>query len=316
MEELLPSFDLTIHTAGPFQGLEENIVLKTCMKHGTKYLDVCDDINLARLSRSESYQELAKMSGGSAIISTGIWPGGSSLLAAEAICAVGGSEAVEDCTFTFFTAGSGGAGKTILTATFLLLGEDVLVYREGKATYMKSATDKKSIDFGTGIGEREVVRLNLIECESCFASSNISNVATFFGTAPPFWNTLFFLMASVIPQAILKDRNLMTAFAAVSLPMVRLVDALVGSKNGIRVDLKLKNGETATSILSHADLEAAVGDAIGAFAVQMISTNHVMPGVFFPEEIQDSAFRKEILTDLRKTALYDQPVLVTTCNNT
>ena len=90
MEEYLPKYDLTIHTAGPFQGLDKNIVLETCLKHGKKYLDVCDDISLSRITRSSYYQDLAKRSGGSAIISTGIWPGGSSLLAQEAIEVVGG----------------------------------------------------------------------------------------------------------------------------------------------------------------------------------------------------------------------------------
>lgn len=89
MEEYLPQYDLTIHTAGPFQGLDKNIVLETCLKHGKKYLDVCDDISLSRITRSSYYQDLAKKNGGSAIISTGIWPGGSSLLAQEAIEVVG-----------------------------------------------------------------------------------------------------------------------------------------------------------------------------------------------------------------------------------
>jgi saccharopine dehydrogenase-like NADP-dependent oxidoreductase len=90
MEEYLPQYDLTIHTAGPFQGLDKNIVLETCLKHGKKYLDVCDDISLSRITRSSYYQDLAKRNGASAIISTGIWPGGSSLLAQEAIEVVGG----------------------------------------------------------------------------------------------------------------------------------------------------------------------------------------------------------------------------------
>ena len=73
----------------------------------------------------------------------------------------------------------------------MLLGEDVLTYQDGKKVYMKSASDKTIKNFGTGIGIREVVRLNLIECESCHVSSKIKNVETYFGTAPYFWNTLF-----------------------------------------------------------------------------------------------------------------------------
>jgi hypothetical protein len=52
----------------------------------------------------------------------------------------------------------------------LILGEDVLTYQNGKVIYKKSASDSFSIDFGPEIGQREVARLNLIECESCFQS--------------------------------------------------------------------------------------------------------------------------------------------------
>ena len=188
----------------------------------------------------------------------------------------------------------------------MLLGEDVLTYQDGKKVYMKSASDKTIKNFGTGIGIREVVRLNLIECESCHVSSKIKNVETYFGTAPYFWNTLFFLMANIIPQSILKNRQLMSIFAGISLPMVRLVDSLVGSSNGIRVDLLLKSGETYTSLLTHNDLEASVGDAIGAFASQILIKDRVNNGVFFPEEVTNVLFRKEILNDIRKKALFDR----------
>ena len=103
--------------------------------------------------------------------------------------------------------------------------------------YKKSATDSISVHFGKDIGERKVARLNLIECESCheyLESRGMRNVSveTYFGTSPPFWNDLFVLMATVIPQRVLTDRGLMDLLAKISLPMVRTVDAFVGSKNG------------------------------------------------------------------------------------
>ena len=130
-----------------------------------------------------------------------------------------------------------GAGPTILSATFLILGEDVLTYQDGQPAYKKSATDSISVQFGPYIGNRNVARLNLIECESCYQylrSLGFPNVTveTFFGTSPPVWNDLFVLMANLIPQRVLKDRQMMDILAQVSLPMVRAVDAFVGSKNG------------------------------------------------------------------------------------
>ena len=40
------------------------------------------------------------------------------------------------------------------------------------------ASDKRLVDFGPTIGQREVVRLNLIECESCFQSSHSTSSTT------------------------------------------------------------------------------------------------------------------------------------------
>jgi len=237
----LQKYDLIINTAGPFQGLRKSVLFEKCVDLGKKYIDVCDDIELSRICRSSDYQQRAKSSGSSAIISAGIWPGGSSLLAQSLLNQIVQSSSeigrntkvVDKVVFSFFTAGSGGAGETILTATFLLLGEDVLTYVNGKPMKKQPASDSKWIDFGDYVGNREVVRLKLIECESCFQSSKIPNVETYFGTAPIIWNKLFVAMARLTPQNILQNRGLMKRLAQVSLPMVRLVDRLVGSTNGV-----------------------------------------------------------------------------------
>jgi hypothetical protein len=65
-----------------------------------------------------------------------------------------------------------------------------------------------------------------------FLILGIDNVETFFGTAPVIWNRLFAAMANLVPQSTLKNVDLMNKFALFSLPMVRLVDMLVGCTNG------------------------------------------------------------------------------------
>jgi saccharopine dehydrogenase-like NADP-dependent oxidoreductase len=107
LDNLISESDLVIHTAGPFQGQLSNKVFESAVRHGVDYLDVCDDIKLSRMLRNPSYKELARQSGSRAIISTGIWPGCSSLLANEIIEAAGGSDEVNRVEFAFFTAGSG-----------------------------------------------------------------------------------------------------------------------------------------------------------------------------------------------------------------
>lgn len=300
LDEVISQYDLIVHTAGPFQQLKENVLLKTSARLGKKYIDVLDDVELSRICRGDEYQNLCKSTGASAVISTGIWPGCSSLFAQKIIQEAGGHHEVEKVIFSFHTAGSGGAGPTILTATFLILGEDVLVYKEGERIYYPTATAPRYVEFGKDIGSREVIRLNLIECESC-ASSGIKNVETFFGTAPPIWNTLFSLMG-LIPKPILQNRDLMAKFALFSLPMVYIIDQWVGSANGIRVDAITKKGDTYTGLLTHEDLEQSVGDAICSFAVQSLK-GKVKPGVHFPEEVENTSFGEEILDEISKSAI-------------
>lgn len=309
--DLLPQYQLVVNTAGPFQGLDEPTLMKSCLTAGIPYVDVCDDINLSKVARSAPYQELANQHKTSAIISAGIWPGVSSLLAQRLLQSVPATDDPVDVKFTFFTAGSGGAGETILTATFLLLGEDVLVYDKGQPTFLKTATDPLVIDFGRGIGQREAVRLSLIECESCFQSTkarlpNLS-VSTRFGTAPRFWNKLFSLMALVVPQTALQNRQAMKALAAVSLPMVRLVDSFVGSANGIHVQVTTSAG-TCTALLTHDDLEAEVGACLADFAMELLDRSALggdeFPhGVYFPEEIPSAEMRATILAASQKRSL-------------
>ena len=121
-------------------------------------------------------------------------------------------------------------------------------------------------------------------------------------------------MARLIPQSILQNRDLMTKFALFSLPMVRLIDGFVGSNNGTRVDVTTKTGVIHTGLLTHRDLEKAVGDAIAAFADQLLKmdTSSIQPGIYFPEEVEEKGvtnpeqkglFREEILTSIAADAI-------------
>ncbi len=73
LDKVVDDYDLIIHTAGPFQQLRENVLLKTVARLGKKYIDVLDDVELSRICRGEEYQSMCKRSGASAVISTGIW---------------------------------------------------------------------------------------------------------------------------------------------------------------------------------------------------------------------------------------------------
>lgn len=165
-------FDLVVHTAGPFQGKVKspNGVIQACVENGVGYIDVCDDYCTASAAKSK-YTEIAKESGVPCIISTGCWPGVSSLMAkqlTESVLEKRPNLKPQDLTvdFNFFTAGSGGAGATLLVATFLILAEQSLVIVNGRRREVPAMKDYSRVNFGEIVGDKDIAHLNLLEAAS------------------------------------------------------------------------------------------------------------------------------------------------------
>lgn len=53
--------------------------------------------------------------------------------------------------YSYYTAGSGGAGPTILETSFLLAGEACTVYKEGQAYQLPPISNRREVDFGPGV---------------------------------------------------------------------------------------------------------------------------------------------------------------------
>lgn len=68
------SYDLVVHTAGPFQGkaTATNGVLEACVSSIVPYVDVCDDYCTAMAAKTK-YASKAQEEGVPCIISTGCW---------------------------------------------------------------------------------------------------------------------------------------------------------------------------------------------------------------------------------------------------
>lgn len=100
---------LVVHTAGPFQGRRDPILLETCIDLGIPYVDVCDEWDLAEVSKEKLHQKAVEKSV-CAVVSCGIWPGVSALMAKRGVdlltCDNKDME-VESIDYSFFTAGTG-----------------------------------------------------------------------------------------------------------------------------------------------------------------------------------------------------------------
>lgn len=102
----------------------------------------------------------------------------------------------------------------------------MLAFVHGQERRYAPASDFRTVDFGPGVGPRQIFRMNLLEAYSCFRTLGVPNCATSFGTAPDVWNYLLKGM-TFLPKSLLRDRAAMQVLARVSEPLVRVVDTLV-----------------------------------------------------------------------------------------
>lgn len=290
--------DLVVHSAGPFQGGGDKCaVMDAAIAAGVPYLDVCDDADYARSAKSRHAAALA--AGVPCITTAGVYPGVSNVMAADMIAAnrlAGGDKdaEVEYVLYSYFCAGSGGVGDTILATSYMLCGEDVESWENGQRVTSRPATQRKVVDFGKKCGKREVFMYNLPETRSAREVFGAETVKTRFGTSPGVWNLAMSVMSAVVPKEALLNRETAATLAKLTAPLVRLVDTVVGERTAMRVDVKLKNGKLAGGIFNHPKLKEAVGNGTAAFA-SAILRGETKPGVWYPEEPEAVADRAALL---------------------
>ncbi|KAB1228005.1 hypothetical protein CJ030_MR1G022992 [Morella rubra] len=295
LEAALKDVDLVVHAAGPFQQAEKCTVLEAAIQSKTAYVDVCDDTTYA--SRAKSFKNRAIAANIPAITTGGIYPGVSNVMAAELVRASRSESKGEPerLRFYYYTAGTGGAGPTILATSFLLLGEEVVAYNKGEMIKLKPYSGMLNIDFGKGIGKRDVYLLNLPEVRSAHEVLGVPTVSARFGTAPFFWNWAMEAMTNLLPVEFLRDRSRVQELVQQFDPVVRAVDRISGERVSMRVDLECSDGRNVVGIFSHKRLSVSVGTATAAFALAILEGS-TQPGVWFPEEPEGIAIEdREVL---------------------
>ncbi|CAJ2679745.1 unnamed protein product [Trifolium pratense] len=285
LETALKGVDLVVHAAGPFQQTEKCSVLEAAINTKTAYIDVCDDTDYSR--RAKSFMSRALAANIPALTTTGIYPGVSNVMAAELVRVVESEteDKPERLRFYYYTAGTGGAGPTILATSFLLLGEEVVAYNKGEKIKLKPYSGMLKIDFGRGIGKRDVYLLNLPEVRSAHEILGVPSVSARFGTAPFFWNWGMVAMTKLLPSEYLRDRSKVQRLVELFDPVVRAMDGMAGERVSMRVDLECSSGRHTVGIFSHKSLSVSVGISTAAFALAVLEGS-TQPGVWFPEEPQ------------------------------
>eukprot|EP00978_Attheya_sp_CCMP212_P034536 scaffold145100_cov46-Attheya_sp.AAC.1 len=308
--------DAVVHTAGPFQQRTNPTLLRASIEAGVPYVDVCDEPPLCQAGKELS--DLAKTNGVVAVTAAGIWPGASALMAAQATDHLRSLDQTNnntstsispvDISMSFFTAGTGNAGATIVSATFLLLCQKALTIAHGKEAELEPWTEPREVDFRGMQGVKTVRLLDNPDVFTLYHSlPNIRSLSSRFATAPGVWNQLFGAMKALVPRDILSNTDLMQGLSLFSLPIIRAVDKLVGATNAMRVDatsVHNNSSRTCSFIVTHNDLEQCVGLATAAFILELMDhgNNDIPPGVYYPAELPFES-RNRILDQIKRDAI-------------
>lgn len=308
VKKALAGHQLVIHAAGPFQQSKNFNVIEQAIAARVPYVDVCDDMHYAEALKAK-FSGAAAAAGVPAIISAGIYPGTSNVMAAHILSiarkeydqdwkykepAPGEGEDAKLLRYSYYTAGSGGAGPTILETSFLLAGEPVIIYKEGVRTELPPISNRREVDFGPGIGRKGVYLYNLPECESAYKHMKVPGVSARFGTDPFFWNWAMWLTARLVPRSFLNNREWVKAFAKLSDPLVRTVDKFAGEAVAMKIEIDFQGDKNSSGIFVHRKLSSSMGYSVGAFA-QAVLKGQTQPGVWYPEEPEALADRREFL---------------------
>jgi hypothetical protein len=238
-----------------------------------------------------------------AITSAGLYPGVSNVMASHLVAANRGESTpptLDLLRYSYYTAGSGGAGRTILETSLLLLGEKAAVWRDGQRFDLPAMSARREVDFGPGVGRKGAYLLNLPEVSSAVACLQARGASARFVTDPAPWNWGMWLLARLLPSSVLSDRSTVAALAAALEPVVRAVDAAVGEKVAMLVEADFAAAagaagaaagtavgsgpqQKAAALYAHKSLPDAVGHAVAAF-VDLLADGGAPAGVWFPEE--------------------------------
>ncbi|MDU5145857.1 MAG: saccharopine dehydrogenase NADP-binding domain-containing protein [Paenibacillus dendritiformis] len=149
--------------------------VRECLRAGTHYIDI--SANGSFLRQVEQCREEAEAYGATALLSVGLAPGLTNLLALEAHRMLGETDEIDLAIML----GLGDAhGEAAIEWMADNLGARFDITRNGKQVEAQSFADGKTFDFGADIGSRQAYRFPFSDQQSLSRTLNVASVATRF----------------------------------------------------------------------------------------------------------------------------------------
>lgn len=152
---------------------EDTAFVRTCFKSGVHYVDV--SANDSFLSQLEGLHAEAAASHVTAVLSVGLAPGLTNLLALRAKNLMDKTNAID----IFIMLGMGDQhGQAAIEWTVDNLGTDFGIVNDGSRTVVSSFTDGKKTDFGSELGRRKAYRFNFSDQHALTRTLDVPFVST------------------------------------------------------------------------------------------------------------------------------------------
>lgn len=147
--------------------------VRCCLEHGVHYVDISATYTF--LSQAENMHEIASAAGATAVLSVGVAPGLTNLLARRALKWIDAAGALD--IYVMLSLGDQ-HGKAAIAWTIDNLGEKFEVIRDGTRIEAAGFTDGKETDFGPGIGRKRAYRFNFSDQHVLPRTLGVPSVST------------------------------------------------------------------------------------------------------------------------------------------
>lgn len=281
LHQAIAAHDLIIHCAGTFHH-RDGRVLEACIAARKNYIDVSDHRCL--YEKIKPLTSAAEKAGITAICHAGVFPGISNSMVRLGVEQLDRPEKIE---LYYGVAGSGGAGQTVMTTTFLGLTEPFTVWQGGQWVKKRPYSEPQTIDFAAPIGRATVYWFDVAETFTFAESFPVATVITKFGSVPDIYNQLTRAVA-LLPQGFLKDRRVINGLSKISYGMTLVSDRLTGVGVAMRAIVTgVRDGQPLQIQVdfSHGNTAIAAGRGVGMAAELLLQQAITKKGIFPIEQI-------------------------------
>lgn len=182
---------------------ENTAFARQCLAHGIHYMDVTAEAGF--MAAMEELHEEAAAAGATAVLSVGLVPGMSNLLAADAVA---GMDQVDSVDIALMLGMGEAHGRAAIEWTVENMAQDFWTGAGTQRRQVSSFTSGKTFDFGEGIGRKTAYRFNFSDQHTLPGTLGVSPVVTRLCFDSAFVTGLLFVMKKAGVLKLLRFKSM------------------------------------------------------------------------------------------------------------